>query len=99
MKRRNRASSRVLGTSFLIARNFYSFTEERLKQTNMASVYVPSKLLNLCIRNVVEQVEDNIDEIRLLPEEVKDKLLHLVSKRGSLSDENIGKVSGLEVFA
>ena len=65
----------------------------------MASVYVPSKLLNLCIRNVVEQVEDNIDEIRLLPEEVKDKLLHLVSKRGSLSDENIGKVSGLEVFA
>eukprot|EP00795_Rhopilema_esculentum_P005257 gene5257-404_t len=58
----------------------------------MASVYVPSKLLNLCIRKVAEKVEDNIDEIELLPEEVKVKLLHLVSKRGSLSDENIGKI-------
>ena len=55
--------------------------------------FVPSKLSSICLRKVVEHVDIHAENIKIQPYEVKDKILHLMSKRGAFKDDNIGKVS------
>jgi hypothetical protein len=54
-------------------------------------VYV-SSLENSCLRAVAEHVKEHQESLHLLPNEVKDKLVKLFSKRGLLNDEILAKV-------
>ncbi|XP_031565896.1 protein AMN1 homolog [Actinia tenebrosa] len=54
-------------------------------------VYV-SSLQSSCIRSVADHVQEHQKSLHLLPNEVKDKLVKLFSKRGLLNDEILPKV-------
>lgn len=58
----------------------------------VALVYV-SSLQNSCLRAVAEHVQQYQGSLHLLPNEVKDKLVKLFSKRGLLNDEILAKVN------
>ena len=54
--------------------------------------FVPSKLSSFCIRKIVETIDMHTDNLEIQPFEIKDKVLYLMSKRGAVTDNNIGKV-------
>lgn len=57
-----------------------------------AAKFVPSELGSICVRKVVANIDIHVDNIRIQPQEVKDKIIHLMSKRGAFTDDNIAKV-------
>lgn len=59
----------------------------------MAVCAVVSSLQNCCLRAVVVQLSEHESSLQFLPLELKTKLVHLMSKRGLLSDGNLSKVS------
>lgn len=48
--------------------------------------------LSRSINEVLKVLSQNLDDIEKLPTNVKEKLLHLMCKRGMVSDSNISKV-------
>ena len=54
--------------------------------------FIPSKLSNICIRKIVENIDMHADGLRMQPFEIKDSILYLMSKRGAFTDSNIEKV-------
>lgn len=63
----------------------------------LAVAYV-SSLQYSCLRAVAEHVQEHQKSLHLLPNEVKDKLVKLFSKRGLLNDEILEKVNKIFVF-
>ena len=59
--------------------------------------FIPSKLSNICIRKIVENIDIHADSLRMQPFEIKDSILYLMSKRGAFTDSNIEKV-GFELL-
>ncbi|XP_060601706.1 protein AMN1 homolog isoform X1 [Ruditapes philippinarum] len=49
-------------------------------------------LMDSCIKSVVNNFEKNVDNVGSLPANLKDKCIYLMSKRGFLTDSNIGKI-------
>ena len=58
----------------------------------MAVFCVVSSLQNHCLRAVACQLPNHETSLYALPVEIKAKLIHLLSKRGLLTDSNIEKV-------
>ena len=54
---------------------------------------VPSGLRIIALRKVVESIDMHVENIIWQPHELKDNILYLLSKRGRITDDNIGKVS------
>lgn len=54
---------------------------------------VPSGLRIIALRKVVESIDMHVENISWQPHELKDNILYLLSKRGRITDDNIGKVS------
>lgn len=65
----------------------------------MAVFAVVSSLQNHCLRAVTCQLPDHETSLRLLPVEIKTKLVNLLSKRGLLTDSNLANVSTVAVHA
>lgn len=59
----------------------------------MAVFAAVSSLQNHCLRAVACQLLDHETSLDLLPVEIKTKLVHLLSKRGLLTDSNLPQVS------
>ena len=59
----------------------------------MAVFAAVSSLQNHCLRAVACQLPDHETSLDLLPVEIKTKLVHLLSKRGLLTDSNLPQVS------
>eukprot|EP00794_Sanderia_malayensis_P012757 gene12757-14066_t len=57
----------------------------------MATRFFPSKLKSICNRKVIENADLHLQYIATQPVELKDPLLHLMSKRGLLMDANIAE--------
>lgn len=59
----------------------------------MAVFAVVSSLQNHCLRAVAGQLPNHETSLSQLPVEIKTKLVNLLSKRGLLTDANLGNVS------
>ena len=59
----------------------------------MAVFAVVSSLQNHCLRAVAGQLPNHETSLAQLPVEIKTKLVNLLSKRGLLTDANLGNVS------
>ncbi|KAJ8031558.1 Protein AMN1-like [Holothuria leucospilota] len=64
---------------------------QEMEWTPNNTLVLPS-LLSLSINEVLKVLSQNLDDIEKLPTNVKEKLLHLMCKRGMVSDSNISKV-------
>eukprot|EP00112_Aurelia_sp_Birch-Aquarium-sp1_P020369 Seg523.10 transcript_id=Seg523.10/GoldUCD/mRNA.D3Y31 product="Protein AMN1-like" protein_id=Seg523.10/GoldUCD/D3Y31 len=59
---------------------------------------VPSGLRIIALRKVVESIDMHVENISWQPHELKDNILYLLSKRGRITDDNIGKILHRDVI-
>ena len=58
----------------------------------MEATFEPYQLWSLSMRKVVQNIAFFLHDVQELPVEIRGPVVHLMSKRGLIKDENIGKV-------